>query len=329
RGFKASSWDAEFFMSLPESAPAAIVPPAVTALSHPSHPDTRTGVLAALAAYLLWGFLPLLFKQVEAAGSVLIVAERTIWSLVLLAVILSFSGGFGEVRALFADRRRALGTLLSAMLLAANWLLYVWAVETGQVLEASFGYFINPLVNVLMGMILLGERQNRLQTVSILIAVVAIAIQAVALGSVPFIALGLALSFGFYGYFRKTAQLGPAPGLFAETAMMAPFALAFVGYTLIASGPGVHADPQLMMWLVLSGPATAIPLLLFAFAVRRLRLTTIGMFQYLAPSIQFLLAVFVFGEHLDALRLVSFGLIWVSLMVFSYDSFRRRSRTMA
>jgi chloramphenicol-sensitive protein RarD len=286
-------------------------------------------VLAALAAYTLWGFLPLLFRAVEAAGSVLIVAERTVWSLLLLAGILAFSGGFGEVRALFADRRRALGTLLSAVVLAGNWLRYVWAVESGQVLEASFGYFINPLVNVLMGMVLLGERQNRLQTISILIAAVAIGIQAVGLGNIPFIALGLALSFGFYGYFRKTAHLGPATGLFAETAMLMPAALAFVIYSFVTTGPGIHADPYRLTLMVLTGPATAIPLLLFAFAVRRLRLTTIGMFQYIAPSIQFLVAIFLFGEHLNGLRLLSFALIWVSLMVFSYDSFRRRGRAAA
>src|SRR5690606_33238970 len=212
---------------------------------------------------------------------------------------------------------------------AGNWLLYVWAVETGQVLEASFGYFINPLVNVAMGMVLLGERQNRLQTISILIAVVAIGIQAVGLGAIPFVALGLALSFGFYGYFRKTAHLGPATGLFAETAMLTPAALGFILYTFVVSGPGVHADPYLMTLLVLTGPATAIPLLLFAFAVRRLRLTTIGMFQYIAPSIQFLVAILLFGEHLNGLRLLSFALIWLSLIVYSYDSFRRRSRVAA
>jgi len=311
-------------MSLPESAPEAVAPVAVT-----SADEGRNGVLAALAAYLLWGFLPILFRQMEGVGAVLIVAERTVWSLVLLAIILAFAGGFGEVRALFADRKRAFGTLLSAILLAANWLLYVWAVETGQVLEASFGYFINPLINVLMGMILLGERQNRLQTVSILMAVVAIGIQAVGLGSIPFIALGLALSFGFYGYFRKTARLGPATGLFAETAMLAPIGLGYVIYTFVVSGPGVHADPYLMSLLVLTGPATAIPLLLFAYAVRRLRLTTIGMFQYIAPSIQFLLAIFLFGEHLNGLRLLSFALIWASLAVFSYDSFRRRGQLAA
>jgi chloramphenicol-sensitive protein RarD len=316
-------------MSLPESAsPEAIAPAEAAPARHVSN-DGRNGVLAALAAYTLWGFLPLLFRAVEAAGSVMIVAERTLWSLLLLAVILAFTGGFAEVRALFADRKRALGTLLSAVLLAGNWLLYVWAVETGQVLEASFGYFINPLVNVLMGMILLGERQNRLQTISILIAVVAIGIQAVGLGSIPFIALGLALSFGFYGYFRKTAQLGPASGLFAETAMLTPLALGYVIYNIMTWGPGIHADPYHMLLMFLTGPATAIPLLLFAFAVRRLRLTTIGMFQYIAPSIQFLLAITLFDEHLNGLRLLSFALIWISLMVFSYDSFRRRAKTSA
>ncbi|WP_224703024.1 EamA family transporter RarD [Devosia aquimaris] len=316
-------------MSLPESAPEAIAPGDVAPPSAPSSNDGRNGVVAALAAYILWGFLPLLFRQVEAVGSVMIVAERTLWSLLLLGGILALSGGFGDVRALFADRRRALMTLLSAVLLAGNWLLYVWAVETGQVLEASFGYFINPLVNVAMGMVLLGERQNRLQTVSILIAVVAIGIQAIGLGRVPVIALGLALSFGFYGYFRKTAQLGPASGLFSETVMLAPAAAAYVIFNLMTVGPGIHADPYYMTLLVFTGPATAIPLLLFAFAVRRLRLTTIGMFQYIAPSIQFLLAIFLFGEHLNGLRLVSFALIWLSLAVYSYDSFRRRGQARA
>ena len=310
-------------MSLPESAPEALAPADAGSAST----DGRNGIVAALAAYTLWGFLPLLFRAVGAAGSVMIVAERIVWSLLLLAGILAFSGGFREVRALFADRRRALLTLLSAVLLAGNWLLYVWAVESGQVLEASFGYFINPMVNVAMGMVLLGERQNRMQTIAIAIAVVAMAIQAVGLGHVPFIALGLALSFGFYGYFRKTAQLGPASGLFAETAMLVPFALGYVVFNIMTWGPGIHADPYYLTLMVLTGPATTIPLLLFAFAVRRLRLTTIGMFQYIAPSIQFVLAITLFGEHLNSLRLLSFALIWVSLMVFSYDSFRRRGRS--
>lgn len=314
-------------MTLPEQAPE-IVAPSEPALAKDSN-ETRKGVIAALGAYLLWGFLPILFHMLDQAGSVLIVAERTLWSLVLLAAIIAVSGGFGEVRAVLLDTRRMRVIALSAVLLVGNWLLYVWAVETGQVLEASFGYFINPLVNVAIGMLLLGERQNRLQTIAIAIAAIAILIQAAGIGRVPVVALGLAFSFGFYGFIRKTAKAGPATGLFAETVVVAPFALAFVAFDIATHGAGVHADPAQMALLVLTGPATAIPLLLFAYGVRRLRLTTIGMFQYLAPSIQFLLAITLFGEELNALRLLSFALIWASLVVFSWDSFRQRRRAVA
>jgi chloramphenicol-sensitive protein RarD len=314
-------------MTLPEQAPD-VAAPATTRAAAPAS-ETRKGVIAALSAYLLWGFLPILFRLMEEAGAMLIVAERTLWSLLLLATIIAFTRGFGEVRAVLTDfgRMRVIG--LSAVLLVGNWLLYVWAVETGQVLEASFGYFINPLVNVAIGMILLGERQNRMQTIAIGIAVVAILIQAAGIGRIPFVALGLALSFGFYGFIRKTAQAGPATGLFAETVVVAPFALAFVAFDIATRGIGVHADPVQMLLLVLTGPATAIPLLLFAYGVRRLRLTTIGMFQYLAPSIQFLLAITLFGEALNPLRLLSFALIWVSLVVFSWACGGGRGPTRA
>ena len=314
-------------MTLPEQAPEVAAP--VSSPSASSPVETRNGVIAALSAYLLWGFLPILFKMLEEAGSVLIVAERTLWSLVLLVGIIAFTTGFGEVRAIFRDFKRLRVIALSSVLLVGNWLLYVWAVETGQVLEASFGYFINPLVNVAIGMIFLGERQNRMQTVAIAIAAVAILIQAGGIGRVPIIALGLAFSFGFYGFIRKTAQAGPATGLFAEAAVVAPFALAFVIFNIATQGPGIHADPGHMLLMMLTGPATAIPLLLFTYGVRRLRLTTIGMFQYLAPSIQFLLAITLFGEELNATRLLSFALIWLSLVVFSWDSFRQRRRASA
>ncbi|MBJ3783726.1 EamA family transporter RarD [Devosia sediminis] len=314
-------------MTLPEQTPETAAPVAPALAADPN--ETRNGVVAALTAYLLWGFLPILFRLLEQAGSVLIVAERTLWSLVLLAVIIAVTRGYAEARAVLSDLRRMRVIALSAVLLVGNWLLYVWAVETGQVLEASFGYFINPLVNVAIGMIFLGERQNRMQTIAIGIAVVAILIQAWGLGKVPFIALGLAFSFGFYGFIRKTAQAGPVTGLFAETVVVAPFALAYVAYDIATRGVGVHADPGMMLLLVLTGPATAIPLLLFAYGVRRLRLTTIGMFQYLAPSIQFLLAITLFGEELNGLRLLSFALIWLSLVVFSWDSFRQRLRATA
>jgi chloramphenicol-sensitive protein RarD len=314
-------------MTLPEQSPEIAAPAAPVPVIDPN--ETRNGVIAALSAYLLWGFLPILFHLMEEAGAVLIVAERTLWSLLLLAAILAITGGFAEVRAVLGDFRRMRVIALSAVLLVGNWLLYVWAVATGQVLEASFGYFINPLVNIAIGMILLGERQNRMQTIAIIMAVVAILIQTAGLGRVPLIALGLAFSFGFYGFIRKTAHAGPATGLFAETIVVAPFALAYVVFDLATNGVGVHADPAMLLLLMLTGPITAVPLLLFAYGVRRLRLTTIGMFQYLAPSIQFLLAIALFGEALNPLRLLSFVLIWLSLVVFSWDSFRQRRARMA
>ncbi|MDB5585443.1 MAG: rarD [Devosia sp.] len=313
-------------MSLPESAPATLAPVPAPVIDAK---DAANGVVAALVAYLLWGFLPLLLHPLSEAGAVLVVAERTIYSLILLAIVLAITGKFGEVRAFLRDGRKVRVLALSSVLLAFNWLLYVYAVDANELLQASFGYFINPLVNIAIGMVFLGERQNRWQTVSIGIAVIAIGIQAAALGSVPYISLGLAISFGLYGYFRKTAMLGPATGLFAETLMIAPVAIAYIGYNLVTVGIGVHSDPTMLLLLILTGPATAVPLLLFAFAVQRLRLTTIGMFQYLAPSIQFLIAVFVFHEEMNATRLVSFALIWLSLVVFSWDSFRRRPRAVA
>ncbi len=289
------------------------------------HHALRSGLVAGLGAYVLWGFLPLLFKWLDGVPSPTVVADRTLFSLVLVGLILLAAGRTREIAAALADPATMRSMFISAVLLAVNWLIYVYAVETGQVLETSFGYFMNPLVNVAIGMVFLGERQNRWQLVSIAIAVVAIAIQAIGLAGVPVIALGLAFSFAAYGYFRKTAKVASTPGLFVETLLIAPVAIGYLIVTfVIDGGVGVHADPATLGLLALTGPATAVPLLLFAFAVQRLRLTTIGMLQYLAPSIAFLLAIFVFGEHLNPLRLLSFGLIWLSLVVYTADSLVRR-----
>jgi chloramphenicol-sensitive protein RarD len=287
--------------------------------------DARAGLAAGLGAYFLWGFLPLLFHVLAAAGSITVVANRTIWSLLLVGGIVFFGRRMGEVKAALSDKSTLRSMIASSLLLAGNWLLYVWAVETNQVIEGSFGYFINPLVNVAIGMVLLGERQNRWQWVAIGIAIVAIGIQAIGIGRVPFVALGLALTFGFYGFFRKTAKVSSTSGLFVETLILLPLAVGYVAYTFIRDGgPGVHGDPYYLTLLILTGPATAAPLLLFAFAVQRLRLTTAGMLQYVGPTIQFLLAVFAFHEALNGLQLLSFGLIWISLAVYSADSALRR-----
>lgn len=309
----------------PASPPAESLP-----LASVSSTETRSsdsGLAVGLAAYLLWGFLPLLFDLLRHVGATTVVANRTLWSLLFVGVILIVAGRTSEVRAVLRDRASTMRMAVAALFLAANWLIYVYAVETNQVLEASFGYFINPLVNVAFGMVLLGERLNRVQAVAVAIACVAIAIQAVGLGTVPIIALTLAFTFAIYGYLRKTAKATALSGLFVETLVLSPIALAFIAFTTVRDGNlGPLTDPYSLFLLMLTGPGTAVPLLMFAYAVQRLRLTTIGMLQYIAPSIAFVLALLVFGEHLNATRLASFGLIWLSLAVYTADSIVRRRR---
>lgn len=287
----------------------------------------ENGLAAGVAAYLLWGFLPLLFDLLRHVGAMTLVADRTVWSLLLVGTIMIVGGRTAEVRAVLRDWPAVRSMAIAAFVLAGNWLIYVYAVESNQVLEASFGYFINPLVNVAIGIVLLNERLNRWQGVAIAIAVVAIGIQAIGIGGVPYISLGLALTFALYGYLRKTARASSITGLFVETLILSPVAAAYLIFTFIQDGGiGVHADPYTLFLLVLTGPATAVPLLLFAYAVQRLKLTTVGMLQYIAPSIAFILAVTVFGEHLNWVRLASFGLIWLSLIVYTTDSVVRRRR---
>jgi chloramphenicol-sensitive protein RarD len=304
-------------MTLPETEPAL-------AAEKPARVEERSGFPAALAAYLMWGFLPLLFAALDGVPAPLIVAERTLYCLIMVGIVVAVSRKWHEVRAVFSSRRRVALIALSTLLLAVNWLVYVYSVETGQVLESSFGYFINPLVNVALGMLLLGERQRPLQAVAITIAVVAIVIQAVGLGTVPWIALSLAVSFGLYGFLRKTVAVGSATGLFVETLLLAPLCILYLVWFTATVGAGPHADLRLVLLLAAAGPATALPLLAFAYGVKRMRLTTIGMLQYLAPSIQFGLAITVFGEDLNPVRLFSFVLIWVSLVVFTFDGWQNR-----
>lgn len=292
----------------------------------PSRPqgDVRMGVIAALSVYSIWGFLPLFFKLLEDIDPVLVVASRIVFSLFLVAVVLAARRQMGEVAAALRDRRVLMTLTVSAVLVAANWLVFIWAVANEKVLDVSFGYFINPMVSVVIGLVLLGEDLSRTQWMAISLAVVAIAIQVVGLGSLPWVAIFLALTFAFYGYVRKTVNVGSAAGLMIETIILTPAALLYIGWTMLAPGPHPMSDPGMLLLLALAGPATAVPLMLFAFAARQLRLSTIGMFQYIAPSMGFLLAVFTFGEPLQLPRLVSFALIWISVAIFTAGSLRTR-----
>jgi chloramphenicol-sensitive protein RarD len=279
------------------------------------------GVLYGLAAYLWWGLCPIYFKAVAHVPAMEVLAHRIVWSLVLLVIILARRG---DLIATWRQARspRLLATLTaSTLLVAVNWFTFIWAVANDRLLEASLGYFINPLVNVLLGLAILRERLRPLQWASIALATAGVAVMALRLGGLPVISLVLAVSFGLYGLLRKTAPIGGVAGLTVETGLLAPVALTAL---LLWNGRGVlvvgHLDRATDGLLVLSGVVTALPLIWFANAARRLRYATVGFLQYVAPSGQFLLAVLAYREPFSSAKLLAFVLIWIALGLFSLDT---------
>jgi chloramphenicol-sensitive protein RarD len=282
------------------------------------------GIAYATLAFVMWGLFPLYFRQVAAVPPFEVVLHRSAWSLLFVIAVLAVMGRFGWMRELAAQPRRLGLSALSALLLSANWLLYVHAIQSGQVVEASLGYFINPIVNVLLGVLVLHERLNKAQWTAVLLAAAGVLWLTLLNGRLPWIALALALSFGTYGLIRKTASLGALEGLALETMLLAPVVLpALVWWTLRGNGAMARGDLALDAWLVIGGPLTALPLLLFAAGARRLPLATVGLLQYLSPTIQLALGVWVFHEPFDRTRLLGFGFIWAALLLYSLDGWRR------
>jgi chloramphenicol-sensitive protein RarD len=279
------------------------------------------GILYASLSYVIWGLFPLYFHRIAAVPSLEVVLHRSVWSLVFLLAVLAWQGRFGWLRDFARQPRRLALFGLSALLLSGNWLVYVYAVQTGQVVEASLGYFINPLVSVMLGVLVLHERLRPVQWVAVALAAAGVLWLTWQTGRPPWIALVLALSFGLYGLMRKTASLGALEGLALETLLLAPLAVPALAWWTVAHG-GVLAqgDATLAAWLLFSGPLTAVPLLLFAAGARRLPLATMGLLQYLAPTIQLLLGVWVFHEPFGSGRLVGFALIWSALALVSADA---------
>ncbi|CUS44760.1 Protein rarD [hydrothermal vent metagenome] len=273
------------------------------------------------AAYVLWGVLPLYLRLLRHVPASQILAHRVLWSVVMLVVVALL---FRRVRTIVASVtwRTLLLLSASASLIALNWLVYIWAVQNAHVLDASLGYFINPLVNVALGVMVLSERVRRIQWVAIALAALGVGVMALSNGSSIWISLVLALTFGFYGLIRKVVAIDALGGLLIETILLAPFAF---GLLLIAHGSGEGAfgrEAATDLLLILAGAVTAAPLLLFAGAARRMPYTALGLLQYIAPTLQFLIAIFVFGEHLRPHDLAAFGLIWAGLAVYAVDSIR-------
>ena len=282
-----------------------------------------SGPLTAAIAYILWGLFPLYIKQIDQVPALEIVLHRSAWSLLVMLVLLVVLRRFAWLGPVLRQPRTVALFGFSALLLGCNWLLYVWAVNAGRVLDASLGYFINPLVNVLLGYAVLHERPRPLQWAAVALAAGGVLWLALGVGHVPWISLVLAASFGLYGLLRKTATLGALEGLALETLLLAPLAVGgLLWLALQGQGHFGHGPLADSLWLLAAGPLTAVPLLLFAFGARRVTLATLGLLQYLGPTIQFGLGVWVFHETLQPVRLVGFGLIWLALALYSLESLR-------
>ena len=280
-----------------------------------------SGPLAAALAYILWGLFPLYIKHLLAVPALEIVLHRSAWSLVFMALLLAALRRFDWLAGALRQPRTLAVFGLSALLLGGNWLLYVWAVNAGRVLDASLGYFINPLINVLLGFAVLHERPRRLQWAAVALAATGVLWLAFAAGHVPWVSLVLGLTFGFYGLLRKTATLGAIEGLALETLLLAPLAGAgLIWLSITGQSHFLQGDSGTDLWLLAAGPFTAVPLLLFASGARRVSMATLGLLQYLGPSIQFLLGVYLYHEPFSASRGIGFVLIWTALAVYSTES---------
>lgn len=288
------------------------------------------GIAYAALAYIAWGLFPLYFRQVAHVPALEVVAHRTVWSLAFVLVVLAVRRQWGWMRALWSQPRVLGAFAASALLLSGNWLTYVWAVQNHHVVDASLGYFILPLVNVALGFVFLHERPRPGQWLAVALAAGGVVWLAVQAGSVPWIALVLALSFGFYGLMRKVATLGALEGLTLETMMLAPVALAALGvWSAQGQGALVQGDASTVAWLLVAGPLTAVPLLLFAAGARRIPLATMGILQYISPSLQFALGIWLFHEPFQPARLLGFVLIWAALLVYSVEGWRARQGSAA
>ena len=297
----------------------------------PARPEAVSGFLAALAAFVAWGLLPIYWKSVQTIAPLEILCHRIIWSLAFLAVVVTVKRAWGGLFAPLARPRNLLILTASSLTIGGNWLLYIWAVNTDHVLQTSLGYFITPLVNMLFGFVFFRERLNRPQWLAVGLAGAGVSNSVLAYGAFPWIALTLAVSFACYGLLRKVAEVESVQGLLLETLVLGPLALGYVVVLLATGKSGFLAGtPTVDLLLVGAGAATALPLIGFAFGARRLRLSTVGVLQYIAPSIAFVLGVFLYREPFGPTQLITFALIWTGLAVYALDSIRamRRGRRL-
>lgn len=299
--------------------------PSSAAAAAPQSPERSSGLLPAVGAYLMWGFLPLYLLLVRSVPPVEFVGWRIIWTLPLCLAILALRRQLPELRAALTRPRSLLALIASAALIGINWFVYIWAIMAGEVYATSIGYYLNPLLNVLLGTLLLGERLSRWQWLAVAIAAAAVALLAAGAATSLWISLSLSLTFALYGLVRKQVAVGALAGLTIESTLLAIPAAAVVGwYALSPTGSAFGHDWWMSSLIIFSGVATAVPLLLFAIAARRMDYSTLGFIQYLAPTIVFFLGLTVFRQPLAPAKLASFVLIWLAVAIFVADLWRRR-----
>ncbi|MCZ8333345.1 MAG: EamA family transporter RarD [Rhodobacteraceae bacterium] len=285
--------------------------------------DSPKGLALAIAAYLMWGFLPLYMKALAAVPVLEVLAHRVVWSVPVAGAVLIWLGRTADLRTALRSPRMIGMAALTAGLISVNWAIYVWSIQSGQALEAALGYYINPLFSIFLGAVLLGERMTRAQVAAIALAAAAVAVLTWEAGRVPLVALGLTVSWGFYAYLKKRLPLGPNQGFMLEVLILSPLALGFLLWTGAQGGLVFGADAGLTGLLLLAGVVTAVPLMVYANGAKLLRLSTIGILQYIAPTMIFLTAVFVFGEEFGTARAVAFPMIWAALVIYTGSMLKR------
>jgi chloramphenicol-sensitive protein RarD len=292
--------------------------------------DGAAGLAYGVACYFLWGVLPLYWNLLRAVPSFEIIVHRMLWCAITMGIVVAALGKWSVAMRALRTPRIVLTLLGSAFFITANWGIYIWCVESRQLVEASLGYFINPLVVLVMGVFLLGESMSPLRWLAVVLGVAAVAIQTYALARFPWLAFTLGVSFAFYGYLRKTVAVGALEGLFLESALCLPITIGLVGYWA-AKGTGAFgaADLHIDGLLILAGPITATPLAFFAAAAQRLRFSTVGFLQYLAPIIALYIAIFLFGERVTWIHVFTFGCVWAALIALALDGAPRHWRNPA
>ncbi|MCA0893118.1 EamA family transporter RarD [Microbulbifer agarilyticus] len=288
--------------------------------------SAATGLLAGIGAYFIWGVAPLYFKLLDDLSAMEILSHRSIWSLVLALVMLAVLGKLAGLREVLRARKTVIALLVTTALITCNWLIFIWAINSDHILDASLGYYINPIFSVLLGVVAMGERLRPLQWFAVFLAAVGISYEIWSYGRLPLVALGVALTFGLYGLVRKKTPVDSLTGLTVETLFMLPLALGFLFWSSSPTSNLLNNSWQMNALLMAAGPVTLTPLLLFNIAARRLNLSTLGFLQYIGPTLMFIFAIVIYKEPMDNTKLITFAFVWVALIFYSADALMQRRR---